>query len=127
MRSVDTNVLVRLVTGDDERQFAAAAGYVTGGAWVSHLALAETTWVLRSVYQRSSRQVALAIERLLDHETLVLQDADVVRAALEAFRKRPGIGFSDCLMLEVARKAGHLPLGTFDRELANLDGAERID
>jgi predicted nucleic-acid-binding protein len=83
--------------------------------------------VLRSVYQRSSRQVALAIERLLDHETVVLQDADVVRAALEAFRKRPGIGFSDCLMLEVARKAGHLPLGTFDRDLANLDGAERID
>jgi len=127
MRSVDTNALVRLVTGDDERQFAAAARYVTGGSWVSHLALAETTWVLRSVYQRTSRQVALAIERLLDHETVVLQDADVVRAALEAFRKRPGIGFSDCLMLEVARKAGHLPLGTFDRDLANLDGAERID
>jgi hypothetical protein len=44
MRSVDTNALVRLVTGADERQFAAAARYVTGGAWVSYLALGETTW-----------------------------------------------------------------------------------
>ena len=33
---------------------------------------------------------------------------------------------SDCLMLEVARKAGHLPLGTFDRDLAKLRGAERL-
>lgn len=127
MRSIDTNVLVRLVTGDDASQCAAAAAYVSGGAWVSHLVLAETSWVLRSVYERSSRQVALAIDRLLDHEQIVIQDADVVRAALEAFRKRPAVGFSDCLMLEAARKAGHLPLGTFDRDLASLDGAERIE
>jgi predicted nucleic acid-binding protein len=36
------------------------------------------------------------------------------------------LGFSDCLVLESARKAGHLPLGTFDRDLAKLDGAERL-
>jgi predicted nucleic acid-binding protein len=36
------------------------------------------------------------------------------------------LGFSDCLVLEIARQAGHLPLGTFDRDLAKLDGAERL-
>ena len=127
MRSVDTNVLVRLITRDDEDQYAAAAVFVSGGAWVSHLVLAETSWVLRSVYERSSRQVAQAIDRLLDHQHIVIQDADVARAALDAFRKRPALGFSDCLMLEAARKAGHLPLGTFDRDLAGLDGAERVE
>src|SRR5271156_6676454 len=35
-----------------------------------------------------------------------------VSAATENFRERPDLGFSDCLMLEIARKAGHLPLGT---------------
>jgi hypothetical protein len=45
-------------------------------------------------------------------------------AKLEKFRKRPAIGFSDCMMLEVARKAGHLPLRTFDRILGKLEGAE---
>jgi len=34
--------------------------------------------------------------------------------------------FSDCLVLEIARKAGYLPLGTFDRDLGKLDGAARI-
>jgi predicted nucleic acid-binding protein len=36
------------------------------------------------------------------------------------------VSFSDCLVLEVARKVGHLPLGTFDRDLAKLDGAQRL-
>jgi predicted nucleic acid-binding protein len=36
------------------------------------------------------------------------------------------LGFSDCLVLEVSRKAGHLPLGTFDRELGKLDGVQRL-
>ena len=50
----------------------------------------------------------------------------VVSAALEKFRRKFAIGFSDCLLLEIARKAGHLPLGTFDRNLAKLDGAEKL-
>jgi hypothetical protein len=40
-----------------------------------------------------------------------------VAAALDLFRARPALGFSDCLVLQLARKAGHLPLGTFDRGL----------
>ena len=35
-------------------------------------------------------------------------------------------GFSDNLIVEIARKNGHLPLGTFDRDLAKVDGAERL-
>lgn len=46
--------------------------------------------------------------------------------ALRNYRARPALGFSDCLVLEVARKAGNLPLGTFDRELSRLEGAKRV-
>jgi predicted nucleic acid-binding protein len=53
-------------------------------------------------------------------------DGEVVAAALGRVRRRPSIGFSDCLLLEVARKAGHLPLGTFDRDLGKLDGAQSL-
>ena len=49
-----------------------------------------------------------------------------VAAALAHFRIRTSLGFSDCLMLEIARKAGHAPMGTFDCTLAQPDGAERI-
>jgi len=126
VRAVDTNVLVRLVTRDDTRQVAAAEKFVAPGAWVSHLVLAEATWVLTSVYDRGPGEIATAVDMLLNHQHLTLQDADAVAAAVEHFRKRPALGFSDCLVLEIARKAGHLPLGTFDRNLAKLDGAERV-
>jgi predicted nucleic-acid-binding protein len=126
MRAVDTNVLVRLIARDDARQVASAERWVEKGAWVSILALAEATWVLSAVYQRGAAEIASAVEMLLNHRDLTLQDSDVVAAALEHFRNRPAIGFSDCLLLELARKGGHLPLGTFDRVLSKLDGAEKL-
>jgi predicted nucleic-acid-binding protein len=126
MRAVDTNVLVRLLTRDDAKQVAAAETFVARGAWVSHLVLVEATWVLSSVYDRGPAEIATAIEMLINHQQITLQDADVVATAVQRFRRRPAVGFSDCLVLEIARKAGHLPLGTFDRNLAKLDGAERL-
>jgi predicted nucleic-acid-binding protein len=126
MRAVDTNVLVRLIARDDPKQVAAAEAFGARGAWVSHLALAEAMWVLEAVYDLGASQIARAIEMLLNHKDLALQESDVVSAALEHFRKKPALGFSDCLMLEVARKAGHLPLGTFDRDLGKLPGAVKL-
>jgi len=128
MRAVDTNVLVRLLTADDAHQAAAAEAFVTvaGHAWISHIVLVETVWVLESVYDRSRAEIATALETLLDHRSFVLQDTELVQAALDLFRKSKSVGFSDCMVLETARKAGHLPLGTFDKSLAALDGAERI-
>ena len=126
MRAVDTNVLVRLITRDDLHQVSSADRFVEKGAWVSTLALAETTWVLGAVYERSATEIATAVEMLLSHKELTVQDSDVVAAALAAYRTRPALGFSDCLLLEIARKSGHLPLGTFDRTLSQLDGAEKL-
>jgi predicted nucleic-acid-binding protein len=125
MRAVDTNVLVRLITRDDAKQTARADDFVSSGAWVSHLVLAETTWVLTAVYALDAGSIARALEMLLSHDALSIQDPDVVRAALEHFRRKPTLGFSDCLILEVARAAGHLPMGTFDRDLSKLAGAQR--
>jgi predicted nucleic-acid-binding protein len=126
MRAVDTNVLVRILARDDPRQARVADEFVAAGAWVSLLVLAETIWVLTTVYERDAATVRAAVERLLNHSDLILQDSDVVAAALETFRSRPAIGFTDCLVLEVARKAGHLPLGTFDRNLSKIDGAQKL-
>jgi predicted nucleic-acid-binding protein len=126
MRAVDTDVLVRLVTRDDPGQVAAAEKFVAHGAWVSHIVLVEVVWVLTSVYEIEPAGMITALEMLLNHRDVTLQDVDVVAAAVRQYRKKPTLGFSDCLMLEVARKAGHLPFGTFDRELARLDGAQRL-
>jgi predicted nucleic-acid-binding protein len=127
MRAVDTNLLVRLATRDDARQTDAAEAFVTAGAWVPHLVLVEAMWVLASVYDLPPDKIATAVEMFLHHRNLTIQDAEMVAAALAQFRGRPGLGFSDCMVVEVARKAGHLPLGTFDRELGKLPGAQRLD
>lgn len=126
MRAVDTNVLVRLVIRDDAKQVAAAEAFVAKGAWVSHLVLAETVWVLESVYELDAPRCATGVDMLLKHASLKLQEPDVVAAALAHFRHRPSLGFSDCLVLEIARKAGHLPVGTFDKNLGKLDGTQRL-
>ena len=126
MRAVDTNVLVRLVTRDDRKQTAAAESSVSKGAWVSTLVLMEATWVLTAVYDLMHAEIATAIDMLLHHRDLTIQESDSVAAALDQYRNRPALGFSDCLILETVRKAGHLPLGTFDRNLSKLDGAEGL-
>jgi predicted nucleic-acid-binding protein len=126
MRAVDTNILVRLATRDDAQQTAAAEAFVTAGAWVPQIVLVEAMWVLVSVYDLGPEKIATAVEMFLNHRDLTIQDADTVEAALEQFRKRPALGFSDCLILEVARKAGHLPLGTFDRNLGKLEGTHKL-
>jgi len=126
MRAVDTNVLIRLITREDAKQTAAAERLVAVGAWVSHLVLAEAMWVLEAVFERTREQIALAVEMLLNHATLTVQDADVVAVALSHFRSRAAPDFSDCLVLAIARKAGNLPLGTFDRAVGKLDGAEHL-
>jgi predicted nucleic-acid-binding protein len=126
MRAIDTNVVVRLIVSDDPRQIASAESFIQGGAWVSLLALAEAVWVLATVYKLSSSDLATGQEMLLSHRDLVLQDPETVVAPLKRFRAKPSLGFSDCLMLHLARKAGHLPLGTFDRKLATVEGAHKL-
>jgi predicted nucleic-acid-binding protein len=126
MPAVDTNVLVRLIVRDDPRQVRSAEAFVKEGAWVSLLALAETTWVLASAYDLAPDRIAGGIEMLLDHRQLILEDRPSVSAALASFRKHPKLGFSDCLMVQVAQAAGHAPLGTFDKDLSKVEGAVRL-
>lgn len=127
MRAVDTNVIVRLTTRDDKGQVATAESYIAErGAWVSHLVLVEVAWVLESVYEFERAQIATAIDMLLDQEHLVLQDPEIVAAAAKQYRGGVGSDFADCMILEVARSTGNLPLATFDRKLAKAEGAQRL-
>jgi len=126
MAAIDTNVLVRLIADDDPPQVAIAEAFVAKGAWVSHVVLAETIWVLTSVYRAAPEAIDRTVELLLAHKEVTIQEPDVVASALNRYRATPGVEFADCLILEIARKAGHLPLGTFDKTLARIDGTARL-
>jgi predicted nucleic-acid-binding protein len=126
MRAIDTNVLVRMLVRDDAVQAAAADACVAKGAWISHVVLAEATGVFESLYSFSASKIAEAVDLILRHKDLTIQDEDVVTRALVHFRAHRKIEFADCLVLAIAEKAGHTPLGTFDRNLAKLEGAQRL-
>jgi predicted nucleic-acid-binding protein len=126
MLAADTNILVRVLTRDDAQQTEAAERFIEQGVWVSILAVAEATWVLRTAYRKNAAAIAAAVDMLLHHRDLVLQDSEAVAAALTLFRSKPALGFSDCLMLQMARKAGHLPLGTFDSALGRVEGVRKL-
>ena len=123
MRAVDTNIVIRLIVRDDPGQVARAEAFVGPGAWVSNLVLAETVWVLGSVYGLNRDRIAIALGMLIEHHNLVLQEENAVAAALAEFKRQKAVGFVDCLVVQVARKMGHLPLGTFDKSLSRLDDA----
>lgn len=126
MRAIDTNVLVRLIVRDNHTQVEAAEAFVAPGAWIPLLVLAEAMWVLDSVYGLTPHELVSVLEILLDHQQLVLEDPGLVVATLERFKKKPALGFFDCLVVEVARGTGHLPLGSFDRNLAKIEGVEKL-
>lgn len=126
MRAIDTNVLVRVVTRDDENQWRAADECIADGAWVSQIVLAETVWVLVALYGLPRPALAGVLEKLLRHVSIIVENPEIVEAALAQFKQSKTISFADCLILESARRAGRLPLATFDRNLAKLAGVERI-
>ncbi len=126
MRAVDTNIVVRLITRDDERQAAAAERVVSGGAWLSIVAVSEVAWVLASLYELPRAQIADSIALLLRHQHITLEQAPAIEQAVAVFRRTPGVSFADCLLVEVARLQGFGPLVTFDKQLAKLDGAEIV-
>jgi predicted nucleic-acid-binding protein len=125
-RAADSNVIVRLIARDDPKQLAQALEHAARGLWVSHAVLLEVAWVLESVYDRDRAGVATAVDLLLANTDLTFQDPDVVTAAAARLRSHRGVDFADCLILEIARKAGQLPLLTFDRALSKLDGVELV-
>lgn len=129
MRAVDTNILVRALTGDDPVQSPAAEAFIQANApvWVSHVALVETVWVLDSVYDCGKPQLIEALKRIIDNKELALEEPTVVRSALARYQSKGKIHFEDCMILEIARKAGHLPLATFDKALGKSDGAQTLN
>ncbi len=131
MIGLDTNVLARLFVDDDMAQARAARRFVADQcsprdpAFVDRVALCEMVWVLTSVHGYSRAAVAEIVDRLLTTEDILLEDSEIVRAALRTFRIR-GVGFADALIGEVNRARGCEATATFDRGAARLDGFVRV-
>lgn len=98
MTAVDTNVLIRLLTGDDPAQEAAArALFESEQIWIAKTVLLETAWVLRGLYGFEEAAIRGALIKLLGLKSVSVEDAAAVASALALVAA--GIDFADALHL----------------------------
>jgi predicted nucleic-acid-binding protein len=124
MLAVDTNVIVRYLTGDHPRQSAQARALVDGDdIFVSTTVLLETEWVLRSVYEFAPDQVRKALVDFAGLARVSLEDAALAALALD--RMKDGMDFADALHLGRAEACDAFM--TFDRRLVRTASAIGIE
>jgi predicted nucleic-acid-binding protein len=128
VRTLDTNVVVRLLIGDDPQQTPIAEqafldAIASGGVYLPDVVLAEVAWVLRGYdLERTTRYQLL--ERLVRTRGVVVDDIDAVIDALEQFRLRGDL--ADQLILARAAATCALPVLSFDRRFAVSEGVELL-
>jgi len=128
VKTLDTNVVVRVLVGDDPQQTPIAEqAFLTssdsGGIYLPDVVLAEVARVLKGYdLDRATRHRLL--ERLVRTRGVVVDDIDGVVNALEQFRL--GGDLADQLILARATSAAALPLLTFDRRLAASNDVELL-
>jgi predicted nucleic-acid-binding protein len=122
MIGLDTNVVVRLLVGDDLAQQRVARDYLVrhsspnDPAWIDRIVAVETVWVLERRYGFSRAQIATALDKLLDTAELVFENHDLVRTAVTAYRR--GAGFADTLLAASNESSGCTTTITFDSAVA---------
>jgi predicted nucleic-acid-binding protein len=121
----DTNVLLRLLVGDDPAQATKArrlfdrADAENKAVWVADTVLVEMVWTLARTYSRERTDIVTALRALSSHATVVLESAAAVRDAIDAF-ERGRADFADCLLAMKAQSAGCDEVATFDRGMRGL-------
>ena len=102
MLAIDTNVIVRYLTGDDAEQFAKASALIRDeDVYVCTTVLLETEWVLRRGYRFSRERVSGALTAFAGFPRVTLEDPALAVKALEWMRS--GLDFADALHLAKRR------------------------
>jgi predicted nucleic-acid-binding protein len=129
MIGLDTNILVRYLAQDDPVQSPLAMEIIETRlseqepGFVSVVAMVETVWVLDRAYGLAAREIARAIERMLQIDVLAIEKEQEVFTAMIALKDGRG-SFADALIGALGAAAGCSHTLTFDRQAARLLGFE---
>lgn len=123
MRAIDTNVVVRYLTGDDPVQAAKARKVIdAGNVFVGTTVFLESEWVLRSVYGFSGHDVAYALRAFAGLPAIEVESPTLLAEALDRMDK--GMDFADALHLGAA--AGCEAMLSFDRDFIETAQDESV-
>jgi predicted nucleic-acid-binding protein len=123
---LDTNVLVRYITQDDNKQAALANSLIeslddASPGFVSLVTVIELNWVLESAYNLTRQQFAEVMQTLMTVDTIKLDRAAVVASAVRIYTGSKA-DFSDCLIERLSANAGCERTMTFDKAAAKMAG-----
>jgi len=125
---VDTNVLVRHLTGDPPEMAARATAYLgtERELLLTDLIVAETVYVLESFYQAPRGQVAEAMRSLIAFDSIVCVDPALLLRAIEVY-EADRIDFAEAYLVACAENTGISTVASFDRSTDRISTIERIE
>jgi len=125
---VDTNVLIRHLTGDPPAMAARATAYLQRETelLLTDLVAAETVYVLESFYEAPRQQVAEAIRSLLALDSVVTVDPALLLRAIEVYETER-IDFAEAYLVACAESTDVRRIASFDRTLDRVGTVERIE
>ena len=116
MKAVDTNIVVRFLTGEDHPQTAIARKVISDGdIFVCITVMLEAAWVLRSVYGFARSDVVRALRAFAGLSGITIEAPEMMAKALD--RAAAGMDIADALHLGAAAQCDELL--TFDRKFIN--------
>lgn len=125
---VDTNVLVRHLTGDPPAMAARATAYLREERelLLTDLVAAETVYVLESFYEAPRADIAQAVRSLLSFDSIVCVDPALLLRAIEVYETER-IDFAEAYLVACAESTGVGTIASFDRSIDRVDTIERIE
>lgn len=125
---VDTNILVRHLTGDPADMAARATAYLAEAAemYLTDLIVAETVYVLESFYEAPREQVGAAMRSLVSMRSVVTVDPALLLRAIEVY-ETDRLDFAEAYLVACAESTGVGRVASFDRSIDRVDTVDRIE
>ena len=127
MIGIDTNILVRYITQDDELQSGVATefieNYCSNGnkIFVNHLVICELVWVLKKCYKLSKPKTITVIEHILQISQFSIENSQVIWQALTDY-KRGSADFADYVVGRTNTFNNCDETVTFDKKAGKSNG-----
>lgn len=131
MIGLDTNVVLRILTGDDVRQVTAVRKLLsarhdeTGAFFINQVVLAECAWALKAAYGVSKQDIATGLRTLVETPSYEIEDREIVGEALNRF-EGSAADFADCLIAAKNLAAGCKFTASFDKAMQALPGVRPV-
>ena len=124
---VDTNVLIRHLTGDPPAQSREATAFLRAAdeLLVPDLIVAEVVFVLESFYEVERKRVAELVRAVIGFPSVLVVDPPLLLRALEVYEVHR-LDFAEAYLVASAEASGVGRIASFDRSIDKLATVDRV-